>query len=926
MVKVLNKLVVFLALILLFTNFNSASVIKGNTSYFIEPSYGPGEQLSGWVNISLNAQPANSIFLPSWGSSISLLNLVKESRNVAFTYTCSPPFCTSDYTSTNPASSKTFLLNPGESVIVGFKVVSSKLITEFSSFSIRVSQINKESEDIPLVIDIFNDGEEEWQTYNASTNYKSKNYGCFELENTTQAIISTNTYCQTITFDSPSPEVVIGAKVSGSGRANFGMSITGEGLSSEPCTAIASGTGEINCTAKDFKIIPGEYTVCLTAGTLPASREYKINTEVEEPCGFAGSSSYLADFEIFAQPKKYTATGQCPLDTPNLCTDSQGNGFCISETCPTSSSILLETTCPSSHPNICNATGEEKTPFCINNAVCPNYISLLNPAPTNFTLNNAEFKRYLGDDLAVESKILTHISDVYNDNCSKGCVIPIKFTAGTRQKLTLSVPNLEYTVGITSSIEELQDLTEIPAKVSSGFGRLFLDPMNISVPKIPGNYTFILSLGGTNLIAQKILVENAPYITYITPIVTAKNYPTVFKLKVNSNKTVSKYKWNFGDGQFLETDKGRASHAYKAVGEYLLSVEAINSEGKSTSKTFNIKVENASTVVPALINKTNQTLFVIKKAIANYSTFEKLSLNRSLNLSEAEKLIIRLQTNFSAKTEAEYEVVLKQLVDSQLPDRILKTASGASSRWYLKEDNIDLSYLKSLWGVNTTITQEEAYKDEIAAWVWENINLSMSFKEISGDYDGESKVVTQVFDINVSKKNAGVNNSYLIIKNLKNMFFQEDYSQSIKEGYTVIPLNKLNQEIVFSTSEKLDVSDIPMIIAPSMSELTILDIDNTPEKNTALGRKALFIIVSSIVVLLGGVIWFLLQKWYKRKYEKYLFNDRNNLYNIINYIHDSKKAGIKDGEISKQLKGNGWSSEQITYALKRYKGKRIGMI
>ena len=71
--------------------------------------------------------------------------------------------------------------------------------------------------------------------------------------------------------------------------------------------------------------------------------------------------------------------------------------------------------------------------------------------------------------------------------------------------------------------------------------------------------------------------------------------------------------------------------------------------------------------------------------------------------------------------------------------------------------------------------------------------------------------------------------------------------------------------------------------------------------------------------------YLVLQEWYKKKYESYLFKNQNDLYNIISYIEISKKRGMENKQIANGLKKSGWNSEQITYVMKKYAGERTGM-
>ena len=46
---------------------------------------------------------------------------------------------------------------------------------------------------------------------------------------------------------------------------------------------------------------------------------------------------------------------------------------------------------------------------------------------------------------------------------------------------------------------------------------------------------------------------------------------------------------------------------------------------------------------------------------------------------------------------------------------------------------------------------------------------------------------------------------------------------------------------------------------------------------------------------------------------------------MVSYIESANKRGLKDKEIKIKLKKAGWSSEQVSYVMKKYVGKRTGM-
>jgi len=82
-----------------------------------------------------------------------------------------------------------------------------------------------------------------------------------------------------------------------------------------------------------------------------------------------------------------------------------------------------------------------------------------------------------------------------------------------------------------------------------------------------------------------------------------------------------------------------------------------------------------------------------------------------------------------------------------------------------------------------------------------------------------------------------------------------------------------------------------------------------------------------LILLFAGIIaYIILQKWYKRRYEDYLFKNKNDLYNLLHYIEAQRKKGVHESEIHYKLKNSGWNSEQIKYATRKHSGLRTGML
>jgi hypothetical protein len=73
------------------------------------------------------------------------------------------------------------------------------------------------------------------------------------------------------------------------------------------------------------------------------------------------------------------------------------------------------------------------------------------------------------------------------------------------------------------------------------------------------------------------------------------------------------------------------------------------------------------------------------------------------------------------------------------------------------------------------------------------------------------------------------------------------------------------------------------------------------------------------------VIYIVLQRWYRKRYEDYLFKNKNDLYNLFNFIEMQRRKGASESDIHGKLKKAGWSSEQIKYSMRKHAGKRTGM-
>ncbi len=843
-------LIVLLVITLVTIGIVSATYSVNN--YSIDKNYGPRDTLRGWIEISLSSEASNSIFKSSEGDSMTLFNLIKANKN--FSYTCDPLSCSSDYEKSNQETTKSFVLNSGESGVFGFEITGDA-VSDISNFAVDVISNAGKSSSPQLTIDILNDGQKEWQAHTVSGDFGGALYGCY-VSAEGQAVLTQTQYCQKIIIPS-TPNLKIGAKLIGSGTTNFRMSIESMDYGEYgECGLTASGTGFVSCEPDGFSVNNGgNYFVCIWSEDSDSG--YTINYERTNPCGFSGNfnDKYDFDFEIFVIPGKYGDVG-------------------------------------------------------------------------SFTLNDAELSSINSPVTDIGNYILDYLYDKYGNDCSDGCIIPVKINSMVNnQAISVSDATLNYVSGISIITHDLYDLNEIPAKINANMQKLSIDSGNFSVPSEYGNHTFSLNFKGNRIFSEKITIEKAPIIKFLDPLTTATSYPTTFTIIASSDNQVNLYEWDFGNGDTEITTTNKVVYSYNSTGTYNIDVRVIDIYGRSSSKSFEVVVGSASEVTGTLLQKKKANLENVKKQIEKFSGFERTALNQILNTGDIQVKLNNAETeNDIATTEEDYQAVLQDLLDIKIPKMVFLGSVADSIAFYPKESGVNPGILAEITGEEYDSSKEDKYVDAILGWDVENVDMTLTYKEITSAFEDHTEPLLKTFNIDVKKKAGSEADSYIILKKVEGLTFFEDYSEEEISGYIYIPLTGESTKIIFATTEDVDFIDLPFFVSPGISELSLVGLDLSPfDKSGKLKKWALFTLIMILLIIIGITFWVVLHAWYKKKYEDYLFKNKNNLYNLFTWIEGAKKRGLDEKEMRNQLRKAGWTSEQLTYALRKYAGKRTGM-
>lgn len=523
--------------------------------------------------------------------------------------------------------------------------------------------------------------------------------------------------------------------------------------------------------------------------------------------------------------------------------------------------------------------------------------------------------------------VFEYISERYGGfDCTNECVVPIRFTSTSNQDITLKGLSLRYRKdgGLTTQ-PYFYDVTETPALINSNFQRIFLDKANFLVPNKIGLYDFELEFDGDEIISEELNVTNLPAIVSLKPIKTASSYPTVFTVETDSPSQVERYFWDFGDGSIEKTTlENKITHTYTSIGTYELKVTTVDVRDLSSSKTFQVNVTSPRDLINSTLIKMRKDIANINIDIENFSPFTQQGIKDVLKIEESLSEIDRLEAAFNSVTsETQYDDIIVDLLKLKVPESVSEGDIALDISFFTDKGNIDLSVIKAIAGGDYDISQEDGYKNGVLAWNQQNLDAKVSFTEIIGEYDGYVEPILKVYDMTISEKKDISDNYFFIVKDIENIMFSQGTLSEKSGNHVYVDLGRTNSFSISTTNKEVDFLSLPGFISPSLNSISVVEVIEPVEDNSKI---TIFILLIFLLVVIAFIVYIFLHRWYKKKYEDYLFKNKNDLFNMVTYVNHAKKRGMKKDDIESNLRKNKWSSEQIKYVMKKYVGKRTGLV
>jgi hypothetical protein len=524
----------------------------------------------------------------------------------------------------------------------------------------------------------------------------------------------------------------------------------------------------------------------------------------------------------------------------------------------------------------------------------------------------------------------------YNRNCTNKCVLPIEIN-GISQDFRIYNVTLDYIREGEDKVEyNVYPLEIIPAKVDfSGVLDLGLTGFNVSKS---GKYT--LSIGENKVLDKNIEILPAPIIKSLSPVNPPAGVPVIFFVLTDQRNKSLTYKWSFGEGVNQETTTPYVIHTYTEIKNYSMIVEASAGGNLTSKKGFIVGTTSPKDSINSSIQMRKNSINDLISEINTYPSWYQERMKKLVNLSYYQTELTRIEkARDNANYDADYLKVAIELYALDVPISVY--VSDYMETPLLNENiNINPSIIADFAGGGDE-EDFEAYKSAILKWQTENIESNIRSDVLSVVYfSGLTETLMRVYSVSVTSHSEDPETYIVINKPLSDTYFKEDPGARKINSSSIVVLEGIGKKsFEFYYFDNTD--ETSFFVSPKLTRLVLEEnVDMTCNQNKVCekengentencrtdckptGRMVIYII---LVILFGVGLYSLVQLWYKRRYESYLFENRRDLYNLTMYVINARARGFEDNKISHDLKKQGWASERVEYAIKKSRGQSMGL-
>lgn len=520
-----------------------------------------------------------------------------------------------------------------------------------------------------------------------------------------------------------------------------------------------------------------------------------------------------------------------------------------------------------------------------------------------------------------------YVEHVYGRQCTNGCVIPISLK-GISQTVRLQNATLVYSAeenriterniySVNRSVPTLNSNKALSIDISNaGF--------TLPISARSGRFTF--RIGQNSLLGNGIPLNITPGFSFeIVPRVVLPGVETTFS--IISKENISESIWNFGDGTSITVIGVSAQHRYIQGNNYTISVTAKSRSGVNVTRSIEIILGEARESASQIINATSASLGNFTFSVSQLPTAVQPAINSRLNVSLLQTQVKAVQAAYAqASNESDYVSIVEQALRISIPKDIGISDSGTVP-FFLGFDRVEPAFVQILSNASVPAEKREEMLDNLIDWNRKTYDANVAFSVISiADSQGSITPLISHFIVTQRALREAGGEVYFVIDRPREeiVFIGNPEIKTVQgEGVSGTAIRVTGSPIEFYVETEVEYGQLGAHFAPMLDVLGSYEVrEPTPPREYPLQWVIIWI---SVIIVGTFIMYLILQQWYKRHYERYLFPNADDLYNILTFIHNSRSSGMLDEAIRKSLRGSGWSSEQLSYAFKKIDGKRTGM-